>query len=52
MSPISIPIDPNKTYPVKIMRGNHCFAIIELEGSELLAESNPARDRYICKQYT
>jgi hypothetical protein len=40
-SPIhKIPINPNLYYPVKIMYGNNCIAIKEIQGKYLL-DNNP-----------
>ena len=42
-----IPINPDLYYPVKIMNGNHCIAIREIQGKYLLDTSNPQAWRYL-----
>ena len=41
-----IPINPDLYYPVKIMYGNNCIAIREIQGKYLLDKTNPDSWRY------
>lgn len=40
-------INPDLYYPVKLMYGNNCMAIKEIQGKYLLDKSNPQAWRYL-----